>query len=223
MVLGPRLFASEAGPSKRLAVGFVNYLFDKSNLNGLDVVPASDIIGTDGRFISRGARVSVVSTGRAEADPRHRRAVELNVNFSYLDGAQRRTAPFHAWTYDRTTGDSGNPISFFVPLDDEQQIRMTVGTEISVAAAPGKRRAAAAAPTTSTDLLPFTLSAKNDLDSIAIARGYYILVPLVEGQSDPNWSAYKLWYRNGHWGLHEGTDLHAAEVEHLVLRLSYGS
>lgn len=226
VLLGPEVLASElATAPKRLAVGFVNYILDKSQLNALDVVSANEIIGTDGGFISRGARVSVVSTGWASADPRTRRAVELNANFEYFDGAERRTAPFHAWTYDRTTGDAGNPISFFVPVDEQQQIRMSLGTEISAPPATGKRRAAGGAPASSASkaLLPFTLSLKGDPDSYRLVRGYFILVPLAEGQSEPSWSSYKLWYRKGHWSLHEGSDLHAAEIEHLVVRVSYGA
>jgi hypothetical protein len=146
----------------------------------------------------------------------------VNANFAYFDGAERRMAPFHAWTYDRTTGDAGNSISFFVPVDEEQQIRMSVGTEISVPPASGKHRAAAVGPAASKDLLPFTLSLKNDPDSYRLVRGYFILVPLADGQREPAWDSYKLWYRNGHWALHEGRDLTPATMEHLVLRVSYG-
>lgn len=220
MLLGPEILASDSVTlPNRLAVGFVDFTLGTSR-SPMAVVSASAITGTDGAFLSHDAWISVVSSGSDSVDPATRRAVELNAHFAYYDGAQRRTAPFHAWTYDRTTGDAGNPISFLVPVDDQQQIRLSVGTEIS-AAPSGKRRAAGNASAASKSVLPFTLSLRDEPDTYRLVRGYFILVPLVAGQAEPSWSSYALWYRNGHWGLHEGTDLHPATLEHLVVRVSY--
>jgi len=147
----------------------------------------------------------------------------LNADFAYFEGAERRTAPFHAWTYDRTTGDAGNPISFRVPLNDQQQVRLSVGTEISSAAtAPtARRRSVGPGPAAPKHLLPFTLSLQNEPDTYRLVRGYFILVPLAAGQDDPSWSSYQFWYVNGRWSLREGGDLHAASMEHLAVRVGY--
>jgi hypothetical protein len=224
VLLGPELLASDLGAAPtRLAVGYVGYVQETSRLGTFRVDPASSIFGTDGRFLTRDPQISVVSSGIASPDPRTRRLVELNADFAYFEGSERRTAPFHAWTYDRTTGDAGNPISFRVPLNDQQQVRLSVGTEISSATASpsARRRSVGPVPAPPKHLLPFTLSLQNEPDTYRLVRGYFILVPLAAGQDEPAWSSYQFWYGNGCWSLREAGDLRPASLEHLVVRVSF--
>src|SRR5262249_52902283 len=119
----PKLFAATAAAPKRLAVGYAR-LDDAAAL-----VEASSLDAGDGAFISKGARVSLSGMSGAPADPSAQRAVELQVHFSYFDGAVRRDAPYYAWSSCRKTGNQGNPVTFFVPVDELQKIRLSVGTE----------------------------------------------------------------------------------------------
>jgi len=219
LLFGPELFAGESAPlPTRLAVGFASCIVDTSRLP-IDVEPAKAIWGSDGRFLNKDAQISVVSSGRAPIDPKARRIVELNAHFAYRDGGVERSAPFFAWTFDRSTGRSGNRSNFRMPLDEKQAIRITVGK--TAAPSVSRRRAAGAAGSSTS--LPFNLSLIDGPDSYRLARGFYIIVPLLDGEPEPDWSSCWMWYVNDRWGLHEGGDKHAATFEHLVLRVDYES
>src|SRR5436853_7296443 len=88
--VAPKMFAGATVAPKRLAMCYAS--FD----DAAAVMTAASIPAADGAFISRDARLSLSGVSGAAADPRARRAVELLVHFSYLDGAERREAPFYA-------------------------------------------------------------------------------------------------------------------------------
>src|SRR5258705_6766013 len=102
--VGPKLFGGEikASPPRQLAVGFAP--LDET----ASMIAASGIPAGDGRFIGRGARITVSGASGASADPRERRGVELLTHYSYFDGSERRDAPFRAWGCSRKTGCQGN-------------------------------------------------------------------------------------------------------------------
>jgi hypothetical protein len=217
LLFGPELFAGETAPlPTRLAVGFASCIVDSARLP-IDIEPAKAIWGSDGRFLNLDAHISVVSSGRAPIDPKARRIDELNAHFAYRDGGAERSVPFFAWTFDRSTGRSENRSNFRMPLDEQQTIRMTVGKT----AAPSVSRRRAAGASSAPASLPFNLSLIDGPDSYRLARGFYIIVPLIDGEPEPDWSSCSMWYLDNRWGLHEGGDKRAATFEHLVLRVDY--
>lgn len=219
--IGPRLFAAESASPKRLAVGFAS--FEESTA----VADASGIPSADGAFIGRGARVTASgASGVSGSDPRARRAVELVAHFSYFDGAERRVAPFRAWSCSRVTGCQGNRAVFTVPVDEVQKIVLTVGVErgtpqTSGAKNPSRRTAIGigTAPAEST-VLPLTLSLQNEPGAYRLARGFYVVAPMFEGDADPRWSSWSVRSVEGRWQLVDAGG-NTAPFEHLVLSMEY--
>lgn len=217
--VGPKLFANEraAVSPKTLAIGFATFE------EGTSLISASSVPSADGGFISRGARITVSGASGASADPRSRRAVELLTHFSYFDGSERKTAPFRAWACSRATGCGGNRVSFNVPVDDVQKISFSVSAESGgVPARPTPRREmlSVAEPATERTELPFSLSLTSESDSLKLARGFYVIVPMFDGDATPQWSRYTLRQTDGRWSLHD-SDGNVAPFEHFVLRIDY--
>ncbi|PYQ26454.1 MAG: hypothetical protein DMF56_24560 [Acidobacteria bacterium] len=216
--MGPKLFGAEAGASpKRLAVAF-------AALDDATVVDAANIPAGDGGFIGRGARVTVSGTSGHSADAAGRRAVELLTHFSYMDGAERREAPFRAWGCNRVQGCQGSPVSFNVPVDEVHQIRFSVGAESGAldARATSRRDAMTGAAVGDSQALPLTLSLLSEGDSLKLVRGYYIVVPLFENDSVPRWSGWNLDRVDGRMALVDSNGV-TAPFEHIVLRIDYAS
>lgn len=215
-VVGPKLFAGEAGaPPRRLAVGFAP--IDEAT----DVMAAAAIPAADGGFIGRGARISASGSSGASADPIARRAVELVAHYSYFDGAERREAPFRAWGCSRHSGAQGSPISFTVPVDEQQRIAFSVETERGVpAGGAATRRDSLFSKTTESATLPVTLSLQNEPNAFKLARGTYVIVPLFDGDSEPDWRGFELRARNGRVALHDRAG-DVAPFDHFVLRVDY--
>ena len=210
--VGPKLFAGErASQPKRLAVGFVPFE------ENAPVVDARSIPAGDGKFIGRGARIVASGASGASGVPRERRAVELLTHYSYFDGAERRTAPFVAWACSRVTGCQGNGVGFTVPVDEVQKIVFTVGVETGAPSGAASRREALALGATESVPLPLMLSLQNEPDTLKLARGFYIVVPLFENDRDPQWSAWQLDSRRAL----VDRDGKAASFEHFVLKIDY--
>ena len=212
---GPKLFAGVTAVPKRLAVGYA------PSDDGAALVPASSIPSGDGAFIRHGARIAVSGASGVANDPRQRRAVDLLVNYSYWDGAQRKEAPFRAWACSRATGCQGNPVKFTVPVDEVQKISFSVGVERGEVAV-AKRSDGGAPPIAGDDALPVTLSLLSDPSSLKLVRGFYVIVPLFDDDSEPRWSAYTLDRRDGRWALHD-RDGNVAPFEHFVLQINYAA
>jgi len=216
--VGPKLFAAgePVVQPKRLAIGFATFE------EGASLAAASSIPAGDGAFIGRGARVSVSGASGASAEPRGRRAVELLVNHTYFDGAERRVAPYVAWACSRTTGCQGSSVSFTVPVDDVQSLSLSVGAETGrPAGSDATRREALVAEPTESVALPVAFGIQNDAP-IKLARGFYVVVPIFEGDSDPSWSAYSLRVVDGRWALVNNAG-DVAPFEHFVLRVDYAA
>jgi hypothetical protein len=216
VAVNPKLFAQAAVTPRRLAVGYAP-LDDSAAL-----VEAASIPAGDGGFISRGARVWLSGMSGAPADPSARRAVEMRVYYSYLDGAERRDAPFYAWSGSRKNSSQGVPTSFTVPLDATQKIKLAVGLETGNrnAGSPTTRRQAVTQTTVSDQELPLSLSLQSDPNELKLARGFYVIVPMFDGDSEPRWGTYHLDRIAGRWGLRQigGTPV---TFEHFVLRIDY--
>jgi hypothetical protein len=215
VAIGPGLFAREASP-KRLAIGFAALELDEP------VRGAAAIFAGDGGFIGRGARVSVSGTSGADANPRARRAVELTAHYSYLDGAERRVAPFRAWGSSRITGGQGAPITFTMPVDEVQKLTFVVSAETGAPAGSTSRRDALFLDQTQTTPLPLVLSVQNEEGSLKLARGFYAVVPLYENDAEPRWGAYTIRNARGRWALVDEAG-NAAPFEHFVLKIDYAA
>jgi hypothetical protein len=215
--VGPKLFAGGLALPKRLAVGF-------AALTQADAVFAASVIpATDGGFIGRGARVTVSGASGAPVQPRDRRAVQILAHYSYLDGAERRNAPFQAWACSRATGCQGSPVGFTVPVDEVQRISLTLGVETGEPKkTAGRQLQTQAVDATESTMLPLTLSLQDEEGAFKLARGFYVVVPLFEGDSDPRWSAWSLRAIEGRWTLVDA-DGNAASFEHFVLRVDYAT
>lgn len=217
--LGPQIFAASA-PSDRLAVGFA-HLAGTSYL-----VDAATIPGGDGTFIRTGTRVAVSGSGGAKGDPALRRITELRSYFSYFEGGEIQSAPFLAWSASRATGGQGSPIRFTVPVDQMQKLSFSlrVGPDEPQVLPTSRRRAARGAGGATAAAgprdLPLTLSLQNEPGAFPLLRGYYVVVPLSDRESTPDWSRYRLFLVDGRWSLLDGSGAPAL-FEHFVLNVAY--
>lgn len=212
-MVGPKLFAGEAASPKRLAVGFKAFEQDA-------VVAASSIPSVDGTFIGRGARVTASGASGTSAEPHARRAVELVAHFSYFDGAEQKVAPFRAWGCSRVTGCQGSPVGFNVPVDEVQKIVLSVAVERGAPQGTASRRDAMLMGSTEAVELPLVLSLQNEAGAYPLARGFYVVVPMFEGDSAPNWSSWTIRAVQGRFALVDA-DGKVASFEHFVLRVDY--
>lgn len=219
--VAPKLFAGDAAGDQptRLAVGFIA-------LDGLDqpATRANGMGSSDGAFISRGARVTVVASGGVRENAPGRRVGELCAFYSYFDGASMRQAPFCAAAATRVAGESVKSISFNVPIDLEQKLSFTITGERQVAAAgtaTGRfKRVGNGATQTETSVLPVTFALRNEPGAIALSRGYFVIAPLYAGDEEPRWSSHALRQLDGRWTLVDESGTPAA-FEHFVLRIDY--
>jgi hypothetical protein len=212
--LGPSLFAAAvASPPKRLAVGYAG-LEDLTALT-----PASRIPAGDRGFIEGGARIRVNGASGGSAVPRERRGVELLAHFEYSDGAERLTTPFCVWGCSRISGAQGSPIAFTVPVNEVQKVKFTVGLERGAPGGAPTRRDALSFESTESVALPLTLGLRPE-DPLKLARGFYVVVPLFDGDSEPRWSGQQLRLGDGRWRLVDAAGTMAG-YEHFVLRVDY--
>jgi len=204
--VGPKLFAGESAQPKRLAVGFAAFGDDR-------VVAAAAIPSGDGGFIGRGARIATAGAIAASDVPRERKAVELIAHYSYMDGNRRDVAPFVAWASSRVTGSHGNGVGFTVPVGEVQKIVLTVGVARSTVVKN------ATADSTS---VPLTLSLQDGDGAVRLVRGYYVVVPMFDGDREPAWGSWTIGTVNSRPALvnREGT---VAPFEHFVLSVDYAS
>jgi hypothetical protein len=214
-VVGPSIFASEVAlSSRRLAVGYASFDANARVVDGIHV-PAAD-----GGFIGRGARVLVAAANVASRDPRARRTVGLTAHYAYMDGAERKSTPFTAWAASRATGGTASPAAFTIPVDEVQTLSFSVETESGAPRGKASRRDALILEPTLTTELPLTLSLQNAPGSVKLAQGFYVVVPMFEGDSGPNWSAYRMGQIQGRWALVD-RDGDIASFEHFVLKIDY--
>ena len=214
-VAGPKLFAAAAASApQRLVVGFAS----PEDFDG--VIAASSIPAGDGAFIGRGARITVHGARRTSAEPRARRTVDLLAHYSYFDGAERKSVPFRAWSCSRASGCEGHRAAFNVPVDEEQKLSFSLETERGTPSGGGASRRELLAPAAERAVSPVTLSLTSEAGSLKLVRGYYILVPLFDSESEPSWSSYELRSHEGRMTLLD-RDGNVAPFEYFVLRVDY--
>ncbi|HYO78045.1 MAG TPA: hypothetical protein VE010_16420 [Thermoanaerobaculia bacterium] len=218
VALGPKLFASESVSSpRRLAVGYSGFGADNS------VIDAAAIPATDGGFVSRGARIMASGAlGIAGGAPSSRRAVQLFTHFSYMDGAERRSTAVNVWSCSRSTRTQGSAVAFTVPVDEVQKISLTMATETGAPAAMTPGREVVTNEQTVRTELPLTLSLQNEEAAHKLARGYYVIVPLLEGESAPQWRDWSVGKAGDRTALVDRDGV-AATFEHFVLHVDYAT
>jgi hypothetical protein len=212
--VGPNVFAAAGAAPRRLAVGFAP-INDTATVISAGAIPAGD-----GAFISRGARILVSGVSGMSAEPVERRAVELHAHYDYFDGSERKVAPFVAWGCSRATGAQGSPVSFTMPVDETQRVAFSVETERGIPRSMASRRDVLSGETPESVVLPMALTLKSG-DGLKLARGYYVIVPLFDADTEPRWSNFRLQTSDGRWRLDQGDE--AAPFEHFVLRIDYAS
>ncbi|HEX8169726.1 MAG TPA: hypothetical protein VF824_04205 [Thermoanaerobaculia bacterium] len=212
--VAPKLFGATLAAPKRLAIGYAP-LDESSAASAASSIPAGD-----GKFIHRGARIAVLGTRLPSSDPRAMRTVDLLAHYSVMDGSERKDLPFRAWAGSRRNGGQGSPAIFNMPVDETQKLVFTVETQSGMpSGTAASRRDAFTAPTES-KVLPLTLSLTSEEGSLKLVRGYYIIVPLFDNDSEPRWSAYAIRQVDGRWTLAD-RDGKAADFEHFLLRIDY--
>lgn len=217
VTLAPRLFAADDAP-RRLAVGYAPF----------DEAPrferAAALGSGDGAFIGRGARLSLSGLAGAAASSKTGRAVEMVVNYTYFDGAERKQAPFVAWGCNTETGCQGSPISFTVPVDEEQRISISIRTQRNVAragVATSRRRAAGGPSEPMNESHPVFLTLLSE-EGTKLQRGHYAIVPLFEGDREPLWYVYRVAMVDGRRTLvNEAGE--PASFPHFIVQVDYAT
>jgi hypothetical protein len=217
VAVGPELFAGLAWQPRLIVAGFAPLEIESAGTERFErnVIAAERIGAADPAFRRHGASVSM--NGLSGGDPRTRRAMEFLAHYTYAEAGESRVVPFRLWA------GGGSPVRFTVPVDGQQRIRFSVtapmpATETS---APATRRAFAhrakseAVPTA----LPVELSLAG---GVSLRRGFYVIVPVYDGQSSPDWSSYSLRRAGARWTLH-GLDLEPVSFEHFVIRLDHAA
>lgn len=213
---GPELFAGLAWQPKLIVAGFAPLEIESAGTDVFErnVVAAERIGAADDAFLRHGASVSM--QGVSGGDARARRALDFLVHYTYSEAGEPRLVPFHAWA------GTGGPVRFTVPVDEQQRIRFSVTAPMPVAktAAPASRRVFARRETsseTAPTALPIELALRGN---ISLRRGFYVVVPVHDGQSAPNFAAYSLRKAGSRWALH-GSNGAPAAFEHFVVRIDY--
>lgn len=210
--VAPKLMAgtSAEGPVARVALGYAP--IDDART----MVAAADVTSSDGAFISRGARITVFAANAPAA--RGRRAVELLFNYSVFDGATRADVPFRAWAQGKTT-------SFTVPVDEQQKISLVVhAADARQSSSVSRRRVASMSANQPRErAMPVELTLLSNPGALKLARGYYAIAPLVDSDSEPNWSGYRVVRTPaGAVSLVDASGA-AAPFEHVLIRVDYAA
>lgn len=217
--VGPKLIAGLAVEPRLIVAGFAPLEIESAGTGSLErnVMAAERIAFADRAFLRHGARVSM--NGVSGRHPGARRAVDFLTHYAYTaDGGEQRFVPYHVWA-----GHAGMPVRFTVPVDEQQRIRFSVTAPMPVVkdAAPESRRFLARKP--KTELAPTALPVELSFDGrVKLTRGYYVIVPVYDGEKAPDWSSYSLAKDGSRWTLHT-RDAKPAAFEHFVVRVDYAT
>lgn len=212
--LGPSLLAEGAAAApKRLAVGFAPFG------ENARAVAAAAVAAADDGFISRGAQVTVFGPRLAAADPRSRRGVDLLAHYFVRQGGEHKSIPFRAWAGSRQMGLEAGVSRFTMPVDEVQKLVFTLEVERGRPTGAAATRRDAASEST---LTPVALSLTSERDSLKLARGYYVIAPMFDGDADPRWSGYNIRMLDNLPTLADAAG-NRAPFEHFVLRIDYAN
>lgn len=216
--VGPELLAGLTVQPRLIVAGFAPLDIESAGTDAFqrNVVAAERNGAADPAFLRHGA--SVLMNGLSGGDPRARRALDFLTHYTVSDGGEPRLVPYHVWA------GGGSPVRFTVPVDGQQRIRFSVTAPMPVAMAPQpSSRRAFASRQASAETVPTALPVELSLDgNISLRRGFFVVVPIYDGQSSPDWSRYSLRRSGGRWALH-GADNAPAAFEHFVVRVDYAT
>ena len=207
VAVGPRLIAALAPEPKTIVAGFAPLSVEATSADAFDfnVSSADRLSSGDGAFLRTDARIRVA--GVSGVDPHHRRSREFVTHFTVSKDGERMVLPFTAWRCARVV-ECNSPVSFNIPVDENQNIRFSVRANDNSAEELA---------------LPVELTLLDSGSSAKLNRGYYIIVPIYEGQALPDWSSYSLRRTNGRWAVHELSfgQIRPVAFEHFVVRIDY--
>jgi hypothetical protein len=106
-----------------------------------NAMSADGVTSGDGRFIDRGVKVSVRGYNILPESPTSR--LQMQLVTEYRENGTGRVFPFNAWSYTRGTG-GAPPISFLVPVDQDQRLHLLFSSDSPASAA--RKKAAVAQP-----------------------------------------------------------------------------
>jgi hypothetical protein len=207
--VGPQMLAAVAGKPKSIVAGFAPLTVDTAGSDQFEfnVSAADRVRGADGEFIRHDAIIRVAGVSGARS-LQERRSREFVTHFSVTDGPETSLVPFTAWRCGRVF-ECNTPVSFRVPLNEDQKILFSVLGESS--SSPEE------------NAMPVELTLRNGGTGVALNRGYYIIVPLYDKQRAPDWSLLSLRRTNGRWALYELAfgEIRLVAFEHFVVRVDY--
>lgn len=221
--------------SRNFSLGYVDLdtvARANSNRPSPNLASVERVSSGDGKFIDTGVRVSVRGYHVMPHSPQGRASMELITNFAVREGSAERIYPFTAWSYVRGTG-PGNLISYNVPVDDGQELRLMFVTDLVKAdqAQSGLTRRDVLSPGSSdaleqgTDPNTLTLTLLSGDGDAKLRRGFYVIAPIGGGASEPDWTSLQLRKTNNGYKLYDlsGIDSKPAQFEYLVLMIDYAS
>jgi len=247
MALGPELLSAASLVSSPVPATFSLGYSEQDALERTgdkfppNVMAASRVTSSDGRFIDGGVRVSVRGWNFRPDTASSLDSLDLVVEYRVpANDGGLQSLPFYAWSYSKKGQRTSSPLSFTVSLDHDQHLRLLLSTNgtagapsqpVPEAPAPGRSRRTAfygsPAPAAGSiesgakpDSVTLTLLSE---DMPKIRRGYYILSPVGNGATAPDWSRLQLRKEAGALKLYQanGIDADPARFEYLILFLDY--
>jgi hypothetical protein len=214
---GPELFAGLVWQPRLIVAGFAPLEIESAGTERFErnVIAADRIGAADPAFGRHG--VSVSMNGLSGGDPRARRAMEFLAHYTYTEAGQSRVVPFRVWA------GAGSPVRFTVPVDEQQRLTFSVTAPMPATepAAPATRRAFARRA--QSEAVPTALPVELSLGGgVSLRRGFYVIVPVYDGQSSPDWSSYSLRRAGARWTLHR-LDGQPVSFEHFVVRIDHAA
>lgn len=184
--------------SSNFALGFVDpaTVVDGAGSRFVGNVGAAErLTQSDGALIRTGARLTIRSShvnGKSANAPS---GMQLIVQYVTSADGVRRTFPFTAWSYSKTSGKS-SPVRFIVPVDEEQSVRFLLAAtyDAQPASAVSRRNLLqiSSAAETAADPDVINLSLLSGDGNAKLRTGHYIIVPTHNGAVAPNWSNVSL-------------------------------
>jgi hypothetical protein len=215
---GQHILPVPTAAGSSLSTFSLGYLDPRSvDLDGnVRVSSAAVIPSGDGSLISGGARVAILGANLSKSSQRDK--ILLDVKFPvWTDGAWKPIS-FQAWSYDRTTATTSNSVSFYVPLDAQQRLTMSLATRTAASSpkAVSRREILSVAPSSTLDEVPVVLSITSETGSMKLRRGYYFIAPLMTGEKEPNWASLQTHPDKG-YKLYDGST--PADFDYIILHV----
>jgi hypothetical protein len=227
-----------AAAGARFAIGFVDFgrLARQGQRFAPNAVSVNAVPSADGLFIRNGVRLAVRGYNVTPKAMNARNDMALTVNYPAADG--QHVYPYTAWSYSKKSG-GGSPVSFAVPVSNDQHIRLLFSTDLSTAAAAATQSTGAGPSAVSRRDMLAAVNSQNiessaDPDAITLTlnsepglpklrRGFYIIAPLGAGTTEPDWISLQLRKTEAGYKLFspDGSTGSPATFEYLVLLADY--